>query len=133
LTQRVLVDTSVWVKVFRKAPGITDDALRLFRAGLAVVHPWTIDELVLGGGVPPHYLRALHGSPQVPRRDDEEVMAFLLEWRLQRVGIGLVDLQLLSTAHRHALALWTTDGSLTRAAATVGLPPIRPEDWPSAS
>ena len=124
----VLLDTTIWVKVFRKTPGVTGDALRLFRTGLAVVHPWTIVELMLGDGVPPAYLRALHGAPTFPNVGDDGAKAMLRDHDLQRSGIGLVDLHILATAHRNNVALWTTDGALARAALAVGLPEVRPDD-----
>lgn len=127
--QRVLVDTSVWVKLFRKHATVLDDGLRLLRSGGATVHPWTLTELLLGDGAPTAYLRLLRGAPQLPSVSDADLVEFLREHGLQQSGIGLVDLQLVASAHRHGIALWTLDHALQRASHKVLLPPLRPDDW----
>jgi predicted nucleic acid-binding protein len=127
--QRVLVDTSVWVKLFRKQATVLEDGLRLLRSGGATVHPWTLTELMLGDGAPTAYLRLLRGAPRLPAVADPDLVEFLRDHGLQQSGIGLVDLQLVASAHRHAVALWTADHALQRAAQKVMLPPLRREDW----
>lgn len=127
--QEVLLDTSVWVRVFRGDPDIRRDALKLFDAGTARTHPWSLLELMLGQGIPPMYLRVLERTPTIEAVEDAALAPFLLHYRLQAVGIGLVDLQLLAAAHARGIGLWSTDAALVRAAAIVGLPELRPERW----
>ena len=129
--QLVLVDTCVRVRLFRKSADVTADALRLLRCGGAIVHPWTLLEVSLGQGAPPAYLRLLRDAPKVPVVDDGAMQALLQDFRLERHGIGLVDLQLLATAHRHGMPLWTTDEALERATRAVGLPAPDPSRWES--
>lgn len=127
--QEVLLDTSIWVKVFRGDAAVRRDALKLFDSGSARTHAWSVLEMLLGQGVPPVYLRILDQTPKIAGVDDATLAPFLLHYRLQGAGIGLVDLQLLAAARTRGIALWSTDAALTRAASIVGLPALAPERW----
>lgn len=125
----VLVDTSIWIRAFAADPVVVRHLVRLLRAGMAHVHPWTLAEIQLGKGAPDEYRAPLHEAPWVSVIEDPITLRFMHEHRLQRSGIGWVDLQLLAAAKERGVALWTADRALQRAAKRVGLPPIHPSRW----
>jgi predicted nucleic acid-binding protein len=126
--QAVLVDTSIWIRLFRGDPLVRSLPL-LLRSSLAHVHPWSLAELELGTGVSRDYLQILAQAPRIAGVADEAALAFLRAHRLQQSGIGWVDLQLLAAAHGRGVALWTADEPLASAARRVHLPPLRPDSW----
>jgi len=117
----VLVDTTVWIAWFRG--GRASASLgTLLRRRAAYVHAWVLGELMLGAGVPAAHLRDLVLLPALDTVNDEQMSRFLVEHRLRASGIGWVDLQLLASAHRRGVALWSLDRALTRATHAVRLP-----------
>lgn len=119
--QAVLVDTVVWIRAFRGDPS-TAPLVPLLRDTMAHAHPWSIAELRLGSGIHPDFLDSLLHAPRVCGVPDDDAVAFLGYHRLERSGIGWVDLQLLASAHRRGVALWTFDEPLREAARAVRLP-----------
>ena len=125
----VLVDTSIWIRAFAADPAVTPQLVRLLRASMAHTHPWSQGEMLLGSGVPEEYVEPLGVAPWVSIIDDATMLRFVHEHRLQRSGIGWVDLQLLAAAHQRGIALWTADTALKRATRRVKLPALHLGRW----
>ncbi len=117
-----LVDTSVWVDFFRgiiRAGALGD----LLETNEILLHPWVLDELVLGGLGSGREaviadLRRLPAAPCVP---DEEVLELVLGRQLSGRGIGWVDAHLLASGLVAGCRLWTFDRSLAAAARNLDL------------
>ena len=110
----MLVDTSVWVELFRR--GHAGLATRL-EAGVVVSHPFVIGELACG------HLRArttvlelLEAVPSCPVADHDEVLLMVDAHRLMAAGLGWVDMHLLAAALLSGARLWTLDRALALAA-----------------
>lgn len=117
----MLVDTSVWVDHFRRGNA------RL--AGLldrdeVLCHPSIIGELACGHLRNRREILALLTTlRQVPRVNDEEVLAFIEARRLMGKGLGWVDVHLVASATLAGAPLWTLDRALGRVASALGLEP----------
>jgi predicted nucleic acid-binding protein len=126
--QAVLVDTTVWIRLFRGDPEVRG-LIRLLASDMAHIHLWSLGELLLGSGIPREYLETVTDLPRIQQIEDDDALSFLGEHRLHRSGIGWVDLRILACAHRRGIALWTFDDALSQAARDVQLPKLRPENW----
>src|SRR5690606_10660882 len=102
----ILVDTSVWVDHLRA--NHTTLATLLQRADV-LVHPWVAGELALGTmRNRDEILHLLDTMPQAPVVGRAEVLAFTAGEKLHGLGIGLVDVHLLASAHATlGTLLWT--------------------------
>lgn len=110
----VLVDTSVWRRHF--SGKLSHDHARWFaglldEAGVVLIHPWVIGELVLGG-LSAKEESLLHLIPSATEVADSDLLGFIRHRRLAQRGIGWVDAQLLACALTHSALLWTTDKNL---------------------
>jgi predicted nucleic acid-binding protein len=115
-----LIDTSVWIEHFRRPDAWLQ---RLLAVGAALVHPFVIGELALGG-LPERdtTLRWLHRLPQPRVARPAEVLAFVEQQGLAGAGIGYVDAHLLAAASLTPPArLWSGDRRLAEAAGRLGL------------
>jgi predicted nucleic acid-binding protein len=118
----ILVDTSVWIEFFRRAPRRAD--LRgALEADEVLTHPFVIGELVLGGlgRRRSQILADLRLLPALVAARDEEVHALIEAHALAGRGIGWVDAHLLASALLAGVRLWTLDRRLSRAAGQVGV------------
>lgn len=107
----ILVDTGVWWRHFRSGE---PDLTALLRADRVVTHAWIVGELALGPGLRLEVLPDLAALPQVATTGDEELLAWV---RMHRVrGVGWVDVQIVASALRAGVHLWTTDRSLAELA-----------------
>lgn len=110
--QRVLVDTSVWVRHFRHR----DDVLvALLGRNAVLCHPLVVAELACGTPPAPRQstLQSLRSLPQARRATLSEALAFVERERLYGLGCGVVDIILLaSTRLCERTALWTLDARL---------------------
>jgi hypothetical protein len=116
----ILADTSIWVDYLRSG---NPEMARLLGDGQIVTHPFIVAEIALG---------SLHN-----RRKRLEEMEALLEVRVAQLnevrhmieahslyskGIGLTDAHLIASCLlTPGTQLWTRDGALQRAAATLGV------------
>lgn len=117
---RLVVDASIWIDHLRRPE--PELALAL-RRDHALIHPFTIGEIALGG------LRdrratldelALRLRPRVAAED--EVLAMVERHDLHAKGIGWVDAHLLAATLLTAEArLWTRDKRLNEAARALGV------------
>lgn len=116
----VLVDTSVWVRHFRRAD---PELAALLGTDQVLVHPLVLGEI--GCGTPPMRpltlgLLATQQQPAAPSLG--EVMSFVEREALFGLGCGLVDLTLLaSTLMTPGAQLWTLDARLNALATRFGV------------
>ena len=110
----VLIDTSVWLRFLRgEEAGLV--AQSWITSGQALVHPFVIGELLLGGLSAENeaLLRSLTWSaPPSP----EELYDFIRRHHLAGTGIGWVDAALLAAARAAGAQLATYDTPLARCA-----------------
>lgn len=116
----VLLDTSVWIKHFRRS---NPRVVRLLESDLVVSHEFVVAELAceslksreetLG------YLQELVSLPTV---FTGEAMILIESRMLYSRGIGLIDVQLLaSTLITPDTRLWTADNRLQKIASELGI------------
>ena len=115
----ILVDTSVWIHHF----SIGSERLRSLLAEEQVFcHPFISGELACGTLRNRHeILGLLSALPQARVLEDEEVLHFLEARRLHGRGLGWIDVHLLASALLTGCSVWTLDGSLLKAAATLNI------------
>jgi predicted nucleic acid-binding protein len=115
VTETILVDTSVWVSHFR----FGEDRLKILLDEEKVAcHPFVIGELACGSiKKREEILSLLFALPLVETTTQEEVLVFIERNKMMGKGLGLVDMNLLSSAVLSGSPLWTFDKSLARAAA----------------
>ena len=115
----VIVDTSIWRKYLAGVSStrvlgqlLDDDAVRL--------HPFVLGELTLGG-LSDREALLFERLPVAPIVDHAEVLAFVIERRLTRKGIGWVDAHLLASAILGNAQVWSADRALISAAHSLGV------------
>jgi len=121
----VLVDTSVWVRSFRRRAYPTEAAAlaALLDDEQVAGHRLVYGELLVGdrGGrveVLRLYARfALH----LAAIEHEEVVAFVRQHRLMGRGLGWTDCQILAAAVVASVPVWTVDAALAQACTMFGL------------
>jgi predicted nucleic acid-binding protein len=92
----IIVDTSVWVDHFRRSNNLL---VALLDDNAAMVHPFVLGELLLGG-LPGEgeAAAALRTIQQAPVAGTEEVAMFISQAVLAGTGVGYVDCHLLVSA-----------------------------------
>lgn len=115
----VLVDTSVWVDLWRRG---SPRLAHLLEQDRVVVHPFVLGELALGRLTRrADVLRDLRAL-QAPRvAEHAEVLALIDRVPLWGRGIGWVDAHLLASALLDRLHLWTRDRRLASVATALGV------------
>jgi predicted nucleic acid-binding protein len=115
----VLVDTSVWIRHFRKTEVRLVDLLE--REEVAC-HPMILGELACGQfSQRRQALRDLSALPLVHCCEDREVMELIERRRLYGTGVSWVDVHLLASALTQHLRLWTHDNGLAKQATRLGV------------
>lgn len=114
----MLVDTSVWVDHFRRG----DAALAALLVRDEVeCHPFIIGELACGRlRNRAEILALLAELPQTPLVEHDEALTFLHRHGLMGLGLGWIDIHLLSSALLGGISLWTRDRRLAAAARALG-------------
>ena len=115
----VLVDTSVWRKYLA---GVASTRVlgQLLDDDAVLLHPFVLGELTLGG-LSDREASLFRRLPEVQVVDHAEIMAFVVERRLTRKGIGWVDAHLLAAALLADARLWSVDRALISAARSLGV------------
>jgi len=119
----VLVDTSVWVNHLRRGDIQLEE---LLLDGEVVCHPFVIGELACGNiKNRSEILALLQALPQTPTIDLAEYLYFIEQNHLSGIGIGFVDVHLLSSAKLSGIPLWTNDKRLKETALKMNSPRSR--------
>lgn len=115
----VLVDTSVWIDHFKKG----NASLKRLLLDIEVLcHPFIIGELACGNLKNRNeILSLLHSLPMAPLVEHDEILYFLQSNKLMGIGIGLIDVHLLASAHLAQTPLWTIDKKLLNASDALGV------------
>ncbi len=114
----VLVDTSVWIDHLRRGDARLS---ALLDEGHVVTHAWILAELTCGSLSPrQQILDDLFALPRAACLTETEFHHFVEERQLAGTGPGTTDVHVLGAACLEALALWTRDRALRRAAAVQG-------------
>jgi predicted nucleic acid-binding protein len=118
----ILVDTSIWVEMFRRGRFKTELAA-LIGNDQVCTHPFVVAELACGY-LPNRQqtLLQLDKLPALPTIRTADVR-YMIETRgLFAKGIGLIDAQLIASClTAHGTKVWTIDGPLGRVAESLGL------------
>lgn len=119
MPDRVLVDTSVWVRHLRKGCDTLDWLLREERVSC---HPFVVGELACGNlAARSEILTLLQALPQVLSLAHAEVLQIIERHGLMGKGLGYVDIHLLGSALVSDTGLWTDAKALRQAANALGL------------
>ena len=107
----ILVDTSVWIEHFRGEEHRLRDYLN---RGIVLGHPFVTGELACGNLKNRGYVLTLISKlPAAAKASDKEVLEFIEKRALSGLGIGYIDMHLLtSTAITTDTRLWTLDKRL---------------------
>jgi predicted nucleic acid-binding protein len=116
----ILVDTSVWIDHIRRP---SQRLAGLIAANGVVVHPFVIGELAMGNlSERGQFLRDLSDLPAIEVAMDHEVIRYVDAHRLYGIGIGYIDVHLLTAVRLMPGArFWTRDQRLAAAAQRLGL------------
>jgi predicted nucleic acid-binding protein len=119
MTEKVLVDTSVWVSHFRSGE---DELAMMLKEENVVCHPFIIGELSCGNIMNrKEIISLLNALPQAETTTQQETLMFIEKNRLMGRGLGFIDVSLLSSAVLSGISLWTFDKSLAKAAVSLGV------------
>ena len=114
----ILVDTSVWIEFFRKG---SPKMRSLLETGEVLMHPFVLGELACGNLK--SRVRVLADLAELPRAtvaQEDEVLAFIENYKLMGQGVGYLDMHLLASARLSGGAgLWTHDKKLSALASRV--------------
>jgi predicted nucleic acid-binding protein len=118
----ILVDTSIWVEMFRRG-GFKAQLATLIGNDQLCTHPFVVAELACGS-LPDRQQTLLEfdkltALPTIRTAD----VQYMLESRgLFAKGIGFIDAQLVASCiAAHGTQIWTIDGPLGRVAESLGL------------
>lgn len=118
---RVLVDTSVWIRHFRRA----DPHLQALLASDRVLcHPLVLLEIACGTPPAPRArtLEDMANLDCTPEATLEEILVLIERERLQDSGCGAIDVSLLASALlANDARLWTDDRALRAQAERLGI------------
>jgi predicted nucleic acid-binding protein len=115
----VLVDTSVWVDLWRRG---SPRLAHLLEQDRVVVHPFVLGELALGRLTRrADVLRDLQALQAPHVAEHAEVLALIDRVPLWGRGIGWVDAHLLASSLLDRLHLWTLDRRLASVATALGV------------
>lgn len=115
----LLVDTSLWIDMFRRGePGLVD----ALGADLVEMHPMVLGELALGNlSSRSRTLSDLASLPMAAVASDDELVDCIDRRGLHGRGIGYVDAHLLASCLISGSTLWTRDRRLHGVAVDVGV------------
>jgi predicted nucleic acid-binding protein len=115
----VIVDTSIWVTHLRRGSRHLEE---LLLDAKVVCHPFVVGELACGNlKHRDEFLSLLQSLPMTPTVVIDELLYFIERNRLMGKGLGLVDANLLASAHLSGIPLWTFDKGLRSVATELEL------------
>lgn len=111
----ILVDSSVWIHHLRYDE---PQLLRWLGERQVLCHPFVVGELAAGSIKDRNvFLTMLQDLPHSIQAGDDEVLAFIDRHRLHSLGLGYLDLHLLTSVALTAGArIWTRDRRMLKAA-----------------
>ena len=110
----ILVDTSIWIDHLTKSD---DDLIALLKLGKVCIHPFIIGELSCGNiSNRSEILSLLKALPRVEPALENEVFTLIENKKLFGIGLGYIDVHLLTSALIHNVKLWTRDKNLNKSA-----------------
>lgn len=108
----VLVDTSVWIDFLRNDNKLLKEFLE---KGEVVTHPFIIGELTCGNiSKRKHFFQFIEDLPSCVESNHEEVISLIESRKLYGLGVGYVDMHILSSAILSNFPLWTLDKRLSK-------------------
>ena len=116
----VLVDSSVWVNHLRRGETLL---MELLENTSVAIHPFIIGELACGNlSKRGEFIGLLGALPQAPAATNDEALALIERRKLMGLGLGFIDVHLLSAALLHGdMSIWTYDKRLNASAADLGI------------
>ena len=115
----ILVDTSIWINHFNKSNA---GLISLLNSAKVCIHPFIIGELSCGNiSNRSEILALLKSLPLIETAIDDEVFTLIENKKLYGIGLGFVDVHLLTSALIHNVKIWTGDKSLNKAAMMLGI------------
>ena len=111
----ILIDTSVWIEHLRKG----NRALaHLLNNNQVLIHPFVIGEIACGTlAHRDEVLARLKDLPALPKADESEALYCIERHQLMGLGLGYIDVHLLTaTLLAPPTQLWTQDNRLKAAA-----------------
>ncbi|NYT79854.1 PIN domain-containing protein [Alcaligenaceae bacterium] len=117
----ILVDTSIWVDHLGRSGETTLQAL--LEEGQVLTHPFIIGELAMGNlSKREMVLESLMVLPSAKLVAMDEALHLLHQAQLYGMGIGYIDLHLLSSTRlTQGTSLWTRDKRLLQACVKAGV------------
>src|SRR5258706_4904823 len=115
----ILVDTSVWIDHLRSAEKRLVD---LLGDDSILVHPFVVEEVACGHLKDrSEVIGLLQALPGAPVATHAEVLRLISTRVLYGVGLGAVDVHLISSALLAGAAIWSKDKALSREARRLGV------------
>ncbi len=106
----VIVDTSVWIDFLRKG---NKTLQALLQNAEVAIHPLIIGELACGSLKDRRaFISLLQDLPQCLECSNSEVLLFIEKNNLYSKGVGITDMQILSSTIISNYKLWTNDKRL---------------------
>ena len=106
----VVVDTSVWIEFLRKGNKTLE---ALLQNAEVATHPLIIVELACGSLKDRTvFISLLNDLPQCLEADHMEVLSFIENNHLYSKGVGITDMQILSSTIISNYKIWTNDKRL---------------------
>lgn len=118
----VLIDTSVWIRSFRRAERYTSRLYELLALDEVVGHQLVYGELLIGDrGGRKGFLELYEAYPQATPVAHSQLVEFVRTRRLHASGIGWIDANLLASALVDGVRLWTADARFAEVAVELGV------------
>jgi predicted nucleic acid-binding protein len=114
----ILIDTSVWISYFRGEARSAFVEKHIISGG-AVIHPYIIGELLLGG-LSSRTEKLLGSLSIIPEIEPGMVYEFIKKHGLHNSGIGWVDVILIASSLISGCTIYTFDDNLRSVSARLG-------------
>jgi predicted nucleic acid-binding protein len=115
----VIVDTSVWINLFRRGDRVLS---LLLEGGMVVIHDYILGELACGNiSNRAEILKFLQDLPGVGSVTINELLSFIENYSLNSKGLGFVDINLLASSKLSGYPLFTYDKKLISVAELLNL------------